>query len=155
MKERSRAIEDEITRLEVEIADYETALGNYVSAEETRRTHELLEARRADLEALMLEWEEVAQLIEANYVAQAYSCIGICCSISRQALILSLRQTQQSGSPAARTVVSALHTEHFSSFFRRSGETDFFACSNRPAGTTCSGFGWILRFIRTPIPLSL
>ena len=29
-------------------------------------SHELLEARRADLEALMTEWEEVAQLIEAN-----------------------------------------------------------------------------------------
>jgi len=66
MKERRRAIEDEITRLEVEIADYEQSLSNYVNAEETKRTHELLEARRADLEALMLEWEEVAQLIEAN-----------------------------------------------------------------------------------------
>jgi len=66
MKERSRAIEDEITRLEVEIADYEQSLSNYVNADETKRTHELLEARRADLEALMLEWEEVAQLIEAN-----------------------------------------------------------------------------------------
>jgi ATP-binding cassette, subfamily F, member 3 len=66
MKERSRAIEDEITRLEVEIADYEQSLANYVNAEETKRTHEMLEARKADLEALMLEWEEVAQLIEAN-----------------------------------------------------------------------------------------
>jgi len=66
MKERSRAIEDEITRLEVEIADYEVSLSHYVNAEETRRTHELLEARRGDMEALMLEWEEVTQLIEAN-----------------------------------------------------------------------------------------
>ena len=66
MKERSRAIEDEITRLEVEIADYEAALGNFVNVDETKRVTELLEARRADLEALMAEWEEVAQLIEAN-----------------------------------------------------------------------------------------
>jgi ATP-binding cassette subfamily F protein 3 len=66
MKERSRAIEDEITRLEVEIADYEAALGNFVNAEETKRMTELLEARRADLESLMTEWEDVAQLIEAN-----------------------------------------------------------------------------------------
>jgi ATP-binding cassette subfamily F protein 3 len=66
MKERSRAIEDEVTRLEVEIADYEAALGNFVSVEETKRVHELLEARRADLEALMMEWEEVAQSIEVN-----------------------------------------------------------------------------------------
>src|SRR4029077_10941772 len=66
MKERSHAIEDEITRLEVEIADYEAALGNFVNVEETKRITELLGARRADLEALMMEWEDVAQLIEAN-----------------------------------------------------------------------------------------
>jgi ATP-binding cassette subfamily F protein 3 len=66
MKERSHAIEDEITRLEVEIADYEAALGNFVTVEETKRITELLGARRADLEDLMREWEDVAQLIEAN-----------------------------------------------------------------------------------------
>ena len=66
MKERSHAIEDEITRLEVEIADYEAALGNFVNVDETKRVTELLEARRADLEALMIEWEDVAQSIEAN-----------------------------------------------------------------------------------------
>jgi ATP-binding cassette subfamily F protein 3 len=66
MKERSRAIEDEITRLEVEIADYEAALANFVNVDETKRIMELLEARRADLEALMFEWEDVVQLIEAN-----------------------------------------------------------------------------------------
>jgi ATP-binding cassette subfamily F protein 3 len=66
MKDRRRGIEDEVTRLEVEIADYELALGNFVSTEETRRLTELLLARRSDLEALMAEWEEVAQLIEAN-----------------------------------------------------------------------------------------
>jgi ATP-binding cassette subfamily F protein 3 len=33
MKERQRAIEDEITRLEVEIADFEQALSNFQSAE--------------------------------------------------------------------------------------------------------------------------
>jgi ATP-binding cassette subfamily F protein 3 len=66
MKERRREIEDEVTRLEVEIADYETALSNFVSVEETKRINELLEARRSDLENLMFEWEEVAQLIEAN-----------------------------------------------------------------------------------------
>jgi ATP-binding cassette subfamily F protein 3 len=52
--------------LEVEIADYEAALGSFVSTEETRRVTELLNARRADLEALLGEWEEVAQSIEAN-----------------------------------------------------------------------------------------
>ena len=66
MKDRRRSIEDEVTRLEVEIADYELALGNFVNVEETRRVNDLLAARRSDLEALMAEWEEVAQLIEAN-----------------------------------------------------------------------------------------
>ena len=66
MKERSSAIEDEINRLEVEIADYETALGSFVNVEETKRVSDLLDARRADLAALMAEWEDVAQLIEAN-----------------------------------------------------------------------------------------
>jgi ATP-binding cassette, subfamily F, member 3 len=66
MKERRRAIEDEVTRLEVEIADYEQALANFKSAEESVRVNDLLCARRADLAGLMAEWEEVAQAIEAN-----------------------------------------------------------------------------------------
>ena len=66
MKERRRAIEDEVTRLEVEIADFEAALSNFKSAEETIRLSELLTARRADLDALMSEWEQVAESIEAN-----------------------------------------------------------------------------------------
>ena len=66
MKDRRRSIEDEVTRLEVEIADYELALGNFVNVEETRRVNDLLATRRSDLEALIAEWEEVAQLIEAN-----------------------------------------------------------------------------------------
>jgi hypothetical protein len=34
--------------------------------EETRRTSELLETRRSDLTALLAEWENVAQSIEAQ-----------------------------------------------------------------------------------------
>ncbi len=66
MKERRRAIEDEVTRLEVEIADFEHALGNFRSVEETQQVTELLSARRADLANLLAEWENVAQTIEAN-----------------------------------------------------------------------------------------
>ena len=66
MKERRREIEEEVSRLETEIADHEQALGNFVSAEETMRVTHLLESRRKDLEALMAEWEEVAEAIEAN-----------------------------------------------------------------------------------------
>jgi len=66
MKDRRREIEDEVTRLEVEIADYEGALGSFVNVEETKRIGGLLAARRADLQKLLREWEEVAQAIEAN-----------------------------------------------------------------------------------------
>ena len=66
MKQRQRDIEDEITRLEIEIADYEASLGHFVSTEETRRIAGLLGARKADLTALMAEWEEVAHTLEAN-----------------------------------------------------------------------------------------
>ncbi|HEY2015105.1 MAG TPA: ABC-F family ATP-binding cassette domain-containing protein [Bryobacteraceae bacterium] len=66
MKERRHEIEDEVTKLEAEIADYEAALANFVSVEETQRVSSLLDARRADLESLLGEWEEVEQAIEAN-----------------------------------------------------------------------------------------
>jgi hypothetical protein len=66
MKDRRRAIEDEVTRLEVEIADYELALSNFVSVEDTKMNSDLLTARKADLEALLHEWEEVANAIEAS-----------------------------------------------------------------------------------------
>jgi ATP-binding cassette subfamily F protein 3 len=66
MKERQGEIEEDVTRLETEIADYEAALGAFVSVDETKRVSALLDARRADLEALLSEWEEVAQAIEAN-----------------------------------------------------------------------------------------
>ena len=66
MKDRSRSIEDEITRLEVEIADLQVALGSFVSVEQTVDLSELLAARRKDLETLMAEWEEVEETIQAN-----------------------------------------------------------------------------------------
>jgi ATP-binding cassette subfamily F protein 3 len=66
MKERRQEIEVEVGKLEVEIADYEGALGHFVSVEETARVSDLVTARRADLAALLKEWEAVAQLIEAN-----------------------------------------------------------------------------------------
>jgi len=66
MKERRHEIEEEVTRLEAEIAEHEASLAHFVNVEETQRTSELLDARRADLESLLVEWEEVAQTIEAN-----------------------------------------------------------------------------------------
>ncbi len=66
MKQRRREIEDEVTRLEVEIADFEQALASFRNVDETMRVNELLIARRGDLQHLLAEWEEVAQTIEAN-----------------------------------------------------------------------------------------
>jgi ATP-binding cassette subfamily F protein 3 len=66
MQERRKAIEEEVARLETEISGYEASLSNFVSLEETNRTTDLLEARRSNLAALLVEWEEVAQLLEAQ-----------------------------------------------------------------------------------------
>jgi len=66
MKERRREIEEEVSRVEGEIADFERSLANFTSAEKTMKTSERLGRRRADLEALMTEWEKVSQTIEAN-----------------------------------------------------------------------------------------
>jgi len=66
MKQRQRAIEDEITRLEVEIADFEQALSSYQSAEMSVEIAGLLESRREDMKNLLAEWEEVSTVLEAN-----------------------------------------------------------------------------------------
>jgi ATP-binding cassette subfamily F protein 3 len=66
MKERQRAIEDEITRLEVEIADFEQALSSYQSAEMSIEIAGMLESRREDMKNLLAEWEEVSMILEAN-----------------------------------------------------------------------------------------
>ncbi len=65
MQERQAVIEKEIARLEARIADYEASLANFVSVEETQRTSGLAEVCRAELTALLREWEEVAQQLEA------------------------------------------------------------------------------------------
>jgi exonuclease VII small subunit len=66
MEERRAAIEKEISRLEAEILELETALSNFVSVEETARQSGLLDQSRGNLQALMQEWEDVAQQLEAN-----------------------------------------------------------------------------------------
>jgi ATP-binding cassette subfamily F protein 3 len=65
MKERCHDLEEEIARLEAAIADAETALQTYVSAEETKRQSDALNQYRADLGACMTEWEELAQVLES------------------------------------------------------------------------------------------
>ncbi|MGA2329887.1 MAG: hypothetical protein ABSH05_26885 [Bryobacteraceae bacterium] len=66
LKERRGSLEEEIARLEAEIAGYESALADFKSAEETIRLADLLRRRRADLERLLAEWEEVSTQIEGQ-----------------------------------------------------------------------------------------
>jgi ATP-binding cassette, subfamily F, member 3 len=66
MQDRQGAIEEEVSKLETEIADYERELSNFVSVEGTARVSDLLDARRSDLQQLMEEWEEIGEAIEAN-----------------------------------------------------------------------------------------
>ena len=88
-------------------------------------------------------------------LVSGYSCMGVCCSISRQALILRRRQTQQSGSLAAKTMVSAPQTAHLAAFFRRSGEIDCFACSNSLGWNHRLDFCWQFTSHLEPSLLSL
>jgi len=71
MQERVQQIEEEIARLEAGIAECETALGTFVSADETQRQTDLLGRRRSEIESLMAEWEELSSAIEGNTVGSA------------------------------------------------------------------------------------
>ena len=64
MKERRRELEEEVVRLEAAVAQAETALQSFVSAEETQRQTGLLERSKLDLERCMTEWEELAAALE-------------------------------------------------------------------------------------------
>jgi prefoldin subunit 5 len=66
MKERLVAIEEEVSRLEAEIADRERGLADFQSVEQTIQANNLVTARRGDLENLLHEWEEVSSAIEMN-----------------------------------------------------------------------------------------
>jgi ATP-binding cassette subfamily F protein 3 len=64
MQDRLRQIEAAINGAEAEIADCERALQTFVSAAETIRLNDLLEQRRAELPALLSEWEEMSVALE-------------------------------------------------------------------------------------------
>jgi ATP-binding cassette subfamily F protein 3 len=64
MAERLAKVEAEVSRTEAIIADSEESLGRYVSAEETQRVSDLLEAKRRALEALEGEWAELSEALE-------------------------------------------------------------------------------------------
>ncbi len=66
MKDRHKEIEERVTSLESEIAAREGELSDFRSVEESVRLNKLIEERRANLQKVMTEWEEVAELIEAS-----------------------------------------------------------------------------------------
>ncbi|MGE5646464.1 MAG: ribosomal protection-like ABC-F family protein [Acidobacteriota bacterium] len=66
LQERAEALEQQVAELEAEIAGYEAELADFKSAEETIRVSGVLDERRAALQSIMAEWEDVSSQIEAN-----------------------------------------------------------------------------------------
>ena len=64
MQDRVHELEEEINRLEAAIADCETTLQTYVSAEETQRQTSELATHRKELKVCLAEWEDLAQVLE-------------------------------------------------------------------------------------------
>src|SRR6185369_9125614 len=69
MQERHASLEEEIPRIESEIAETEHALGKFVSMEETQKLTRKLEDLRARNEVLTAEWEELTLLLEEQSMA--------------------------------------------------------------------------------------
>jgi len=65
MQDQRQQLENEITRAENEIAEYEQASQTFVSAQETIRLTALLEQRRRELAELLAKWEKVSATLEA------------------------------------------------------------------------------------------
>ncbi|HEY1800949.1 MAG TPA: ABC-F family ATP-binding cassette domain-containing protein [Terriglobales bacterium] len=65
MEDRFHEIEEGIVRLEAAIGDCETSLLTFVSADETQRLTQEVNGRREELQALMAEWEELGQVLQA------------------------------------------------------------------------------------------
>ena len=66
MQKRAKELEEEIARCEAEIADGESQLAQFKSQEESARLGRLVKDRRASLEELWKEWEQVSQGIESG-----------------------------------------------------------------------------------------
>ena len=66
MEERVHKLEAEISRAETAIGALETALQNFVSAEESQRQSQELDQHKASHAALVEEWEELSQALESG-----------------------------------------------------------------------------------------
>src|SRR5580704_4819701 len=65
MQDRCKELEEEVAHLETQIAAGEAELANFVSTEETIRVSGRVEQQRAELAAMVSEWEELSQTIES------------------------------------------------------------------------------------------
>ncbi len=63
-EQRMQELEELVERAEIGITECEAALANFVSVEETKRQSDLLDQRRAELAALMVEWEQLSETLE-------------------------------------------------------------------------------------------
>ncbi len=66
MKDRLEEVEEQVARVEAKIGECEQELSRFISAEETQRQTEMLAAKRAELEQLMGEWEQLSSTIEGS-----------------------------------------------------------------------------------------
>jgi ATP-binding cassette subfamily F protein 3 len=70
MRKRREELEEEIARCEAEIAAYELELANFKSAQESIRVAALIDERRAQLKAMMRDWEQIETTLEEPSPAQ-------------------------------------------------------------------------------------
>jgi ATP-binding cassette, subfamily F, member 3 len=66
MEDRVHELEEEISSAEAAIATLETALQNFVSAEESQRQSQQLDQHKASHAALIKEWEEIAASLQES-----------------------------------------------------------------------------------------
>ncbi|HKH98930.1 MAG TPA: ABC-F family ATP-binding cassette domain-containing protein [Candidatus Sulfotelmatobacter sp.] len=66
MEDRIHDLEEEIGRAEAAIAHLETAMQNFVSSEDSQRQAQELDQHKANHAALVAEWEELSQMLEAG-----------------------------------------------------------------------------------------
>jgi ATP-binding cassette, subfamily F, member 3 len=66
MEDRVHELEEEISRVEAAIAHCETALQNFVSADESQRQSQELEQHKANHALLLKEWEEFSQELSSS-----------------------------------------------------------------------------------------
>jgi len=66
MEDRLHELEREIAQTEAAIAQCETQLQNFVSADETQRVGQELSKSKGNLQRLMKEWEELSGILETT-----------------------------------------------------------------------------------------